>query len=91
MRLGEQHIEQLKRLAVEEAGPHARLRLFGSRLDDAATGGDVDLGCLNYARTFMHEGRLTNGSTLMWSTALTVFLIGLVSGQITGLMYRRNI
>ncbi|TAM59929.1 MAG: nucleotidyltransferase domain-containing protein [Rhodanobacter sp.] len=43
MRLGAQHIEQLKRLAVEEAGPHARLRLFGSRLDDAATGGDVDL------------------------------------------------
>jgi len=49
------------------------------------------LGCLNYAWTFMHGGRLTNGSTLMWSAALTVFLIGLVSGQITGLMYRRNI
>jgi predicted nucleotidyltransferase len=43
MRLDAQHIERLKRLAVEEAGPHARLYLFGSRLDDAATGGDVDL------------------------------------------------
>ena len=43
MRLNAQHIERLKRVAVEEAGQHARLRLFGSRLDDAATGGDVDL------------------------------------------------
>lgn len=43
MRLDAQHIERLKRVAVEEAGQHARLRLFGSRLDDAATGGDIDL------------------------------------------------
>lgn len=43
MRLSQAHIEQLKRLAAEVAGPDARLRLFGSRLDDAATGGDVDL------------------------------------------------
>ena len=35
-------------------------------------------------------GRLTNGSTLMWSAAVIVFLIGLVSEQITGLMYRRD-
>jgi glycosyltransferase involved in cell wall biosynthesis len=48
------------------------------------------LGCANYAWTFMHEGRLTNGSTLMWSAAVIVFLIGLVSEQITGLTYRRD-
>ena len=48
------------------------------------------LGCANYAWTFLHGGRLTNGSTLMWSAAVIVFLIGLVSEQITGLMYRRN-
>ncbi len=46
------------------------------------------LGCLNYAWTFWHEGRLTNGSTLMWSASVIVFLIGLVSEQITSLTYR---
>ena len=47
------------------------------------------LGCANYAWTFTHEGRLTNGSTLMWSAAVIVFLIGLVSEQITALTYTR--
>lgn len=46
------------------------------------------LGCLNYARTFLTDGRLTNMSTLMWSAAVIVFLIGLVSEQITALTYR---
>jgi glycosyltransferase involved in cell wall biosynthesis len=45
------------------------------------------LGCANYARTFLQDGRLTNMSTLMWSAAVIVFLIGLVSEQITALMY----
>lgn len=48
------------------------------------------LGCINYGWTFMHEGRLTNMSTLLWSASVIVFLIGLVSEQITGLMYRRD-
>lgn len=48
------------------------------------------LGCMNYAWTFIHEGRLTNMSTLMWSAAVIVFLIGLVSEQITALTYRRD-
>ena len=48
------------------------------------------LGCVNYAWTFVHQGRLTNGSTLMWSAAVIVFLIGLVSEQITALTYRRD-
>lgn len=48
------------------------------------------LGCANYAWTFMHYGRLTNGSTLLWSAAVIVFLIGLVSEQITALTYRRD-
>jgi len=47
------------------------------------------LGCMNYAWTFIHEGRLTNMSTLMWSAAVIVFLIGLVSEQITALTYRQ--
>lgn len=48
------------------------------------------LGLANYAWTFSHEGRLTNMSTLMWSAAVIIFLIGLVSEQITALMYRRD-
>lgn len=48
------------------------------------------LGCLNYALTFLHQGRLTNGSTMLWSMAVIVFLIGLVSEQITALTYRRD-
>ena len=47
------------------------------------------LGCANYARTFLQEGRLTNMSTLMWSAAVIVFLIGLISEQITSLTYRK--
>ncbi|KQZ80044.1 glycosyl transferase [Rhodanobacter sp. Root561] len=47
------------------------------------------LGCANYAWTFIHDGRLTNMSTLLWSAAVIVFLIGLVSEQITGLTYTR--
>jgi glycosyltransferase involved in cell wall biosynthesis len=46
------------------------------------------LGLANYTRTFLMEGRLTNGSTLMWSAAVIVFLIGLISEQITALTYR---
>lgn len=46
------------------------------------------MGSANYAYTYFHYGRLTNGSTLMWSAAVIVFLIGLVSEQITSLTYR---
>src|SRR5699024_10059531 len=37
------------------------------------------LGCANYAYTFLTYGRLTNMSTLLWSAAVIVFLIGLIS------------
>jgi glycosyltransferase involved in cell wall biosynthesis len=47
------------------------------------------LGCANYARTFIQDGRLTNMSTLLWSAAVIVFLIGLVSEQITNLTYKK--
>ncbi|HEV2539603.1 MAG TPA: glycosyltransferase family 2 protein [Frateuria sp.] len=48
------------------------------------------LGCLNYFWTYHYYGRLTNGSTLLWSAGVIVFLIGLVSEQITALTYRRT-
>ena len=48
------------------------------------------LGVANYAYTFVKFGRLTNMSTLMWSAAVIVFLIGLISEQITALVYRSS-
>lgn len=48
------------------------------------------LGLANYVWTFIQNGRLTNMSTLMWSASVIVFLIGLVSEQITALTYRRD-
>ncbi|TAN50197.1 MAG: nucleotidyltransferase domain-containing protein [Methylococcaceae bacterium] len=43
MRLTPVEIQSIRKAALELAGPAARIRLFGSRLDDAARGGDVDL------------------------------------------------
>jgi len=45
------------------------------------------LGLGHYAWTFATQGRFTNMSALMLSAAVIVFLIGLVSEQITGLTY----
>ena len=44
-------------------------------------------GLAYYAYTFLTAGRLTNMSTLLFSAAVIVFLIGLVSEQITSLTY----
>jgi glycosyltransferase involved in cell wall biosynthesis len=46
------------------------------------------LGLGNYAYTFYEEGRFTNMSALLLSAAVIVFLIGLISEQITALTYR---
>lgn len=43
MRLQADSVETIRRVVRDEAGVYARVRLFGSRLDDAARGGDVDL------------------------------------------------
>jgi len=43
MRLSEQQIRIIRDAIAEIAGPDARVRLFGSRMDDAAKGGDIDL------------------------------------------------
>lgn len=43
MRISREQIETIRTLTREIAGPDACVRLFGSRLDDAACGGDVDL------------------------------------------------
>ena len=48
------------------------------------------LGLINYLHTYIDTGRLTNMSTLLWSAAVIVFLIGLISEQITNLTYTRD-
>ncbi len=46
------------------------------------------LGLLNYAYTFATYGRFTNMSAVMLSTAIIIVLIGLVSEQVTTLIYQ---
>ena len=48
------------------------------------------LGLSYYVWTFTTQGRFTNMSALLLSAAVIIFLIGLVSEQITSLTYRRD-
>jgi glycosyltransferase involved in cell wall biosynthesis len=48
------------------------------------------LGAAYYAYTYVTQERFTNMSALLLSAAVIVFLIGLVSEQITALTYRRD-
>ena len=43
MRLTDYQIQAIRQLARQIAGDRSRVRVFGSRLDDAAHGGDLDL------------------------------------------------
>jgi predicted nucleotidyltransferase len=43
MRLSEVQIQAIRQITSELAGSEATVRVFGSRLDDAARGGDLDL------------------------------------------------
>ncbi|WP_109124912.1 glycosyltransferase family 2 protein [Dyella sp. C11] len=90
-RVGKSHIKPLKDgirfllIIFKIATLYSPLKLFvpASALFFA-------LGCANYLRTFIAYGRLTNGSALLWSASVIIFLIGLVSEQITALTYRRS-
>lgn len=48
------------------------------------------MGLAYYLYTFLTEGRLTNISTMLFMTAIIVFVISLVSEQITMLIYQRR-
>ena len=47
-------------------------------------------GVFYYIYTFVTAGRFTNMSALLFTTAVTIFLMGLVSEQITNLIYNRD-
>jgi predicted nucleotidyltransferase len=43
MRLSKRQQDSIRSVVAEVVGPRARVHLFGSRTDDAARGGDIDL------------------------------------------------
>lgn len=47
-------------------------------------------GAAYYAFTFLTDGRFTNMGALLFTTSIIVFLMGLVSEQVTALMYKDN-
>lgn len=47
-------------------------------------------GVFYYGYTFVTTGRFTNMSALLFTTSVTIFLMGLVSEQITSLIYSKN-
>jgi len=47
-------------------------------------------GIALYTYTYTHFGRFTNMSVLLFTTSILIFLIGLISEQITTLIYRPN-
>ncbi|MEJ5211735.1 MAG: glycosyltransferase family 2 protein [Burkholderiales bacterium] len=90
-RIGKSHIRPLRDglrfllIIFKIATLYAPLKLFGPvALGFLATG----LGW--YAHTYLTEGRFTNMSALLLSAGVIVFLIGLISEQITNLTYKRD-
>jgi glycosyltransferase involved in cell wall biosynthesis len=47
-------------------------------------------GLANYLYTYLSQGRLTNMSVFMWTTAVIIFMLGLVSEQIAALRMERQ-
>jgi len=88
---GKSHIKPLKDgmrflLIIFKVGSlYSPLKLF---LPIAAL--TFTLGCALYGYTFFTQSRFTNMSALLYITSLLVFLIGLVSEQITALMFSRK-
>ena len=90
-RIGRSHIRPLRDgarfliIIFRIATLYSPLKLFAP----TALGFAV-LGALYYAWSFAKYGRFTNMSALLISASVVVFLIGLVSEQITALTYRRD-
>ena len=58
MRLTAEQRHIISRIVTEELGPEAHVKLFGSRLDDEARGGDIDL-LIELHQDFEHPARLS--------------------------------
>lgn len=90
-RIGRSHIRPLRDgarfllIIFRIATLYSPLKLFAP----AAIGFFV-LGLGYYAWTFMTQSRFTNMSALLLSASVIIFLVGLVSEQITALTYRRE-
>jgi hypothetical protein len=90
-RIGKSHIRPLRDgarfllIIFRIATLYSPLKLFAPT---AVMFGLLGLGY--YAWTFATMGRFTNMSVLLLSASVIVFLIGLVSEQITALTYRRD-
>ncbi len=88
-RLGDSHISLLKDgvrflLIIFKVGTlYSPLKIF---LPVAV--GFFGAGLLNYVYTYTTQGTFTNMSAVLLMTATIVFLIGLVSEQVTALMYK---
>lgn len=90
-RIGKSHIRPIKDgirfllIIFKVATLYSPLKLFVP-----VAGGFFALGLGYYAYTFITQHRFTNMSVLLFSAAVIVFLIGLISEQITALTYRRD-
>jgi glycosyltransferase involved in cell wall biosynthesis len=90
-RIGKSHIRPIKDgirfllIIFKIATLYSPLKLFAP-----VAGGFFALGLGYYAYTFITEHRFTNMSVLLFSAAVIVFLIGLISEQITSLTYNRS-
>jgi glycosyltransferase involved in cell wall biosynthesis len=88
-RIGKSHIRPLRDgirflLIIFKIGTlYAPLKLFGP-----LSLGFFSLGLGYYSYTFLTAGRFTNMGALLFITSLLIFLIGLVSEQITQLLYK---
>ncbi|WP_449280146.1 glycosyltransferase family 2 protein [Luteimonas changyuni] len=90
-RIGKSHIRVLRDgirfllIIFKIATLYSPLKLFAP-----VALGFFGLGFSLYIYTFITQGRFTNMSALLFSAAVIVFLIGLISEQITALTYRRE-
>jgi len=90
-REGKSHINLLKDgarflLIIFKVGTlYSPLKLFAP-----ISAGFFGLGLLYYLFTFITLGRFTNMSALLFTTSVIIFLIGLVSEQITLLQYKND-
>ncbi|MEX0963647.1 MAG: glycosyltransferase family 2 protein [Pseudohongiellaceae bacterium] len=88
-RLGQSHISLLKDgvrflLIIFKVGTlYSPLKIFLP-----VSVGFFSAGLMNYIYTYTTQGTFTNMSAVMLMTAIIVFLIGLVSEQVTALMYK---